>query len=101
MVPSGILRENTICIIGNGVVVDIEVLKQKLKTTTPEHTPQRLRIVPPLIILPIHRQLISKGKQINKKIGTTGRAIPTYEDKIARRGVTFADIIDLKTHTKI
>ena len=45
LVPSGILRENTICIIGNGVVVDIEVLKQEIQKL--QHlniTPQRLRI---------------------------------------------------------
>ena len=99
LVPSGILRENTICIIGNGVVVDIEVLRQEIQKL--QHlniTPKRLRISSQAhVILPIHRQL-DKQREVNrgnKKIGTTGRGIgPTYEDKIARRGITFADIID-------
>ena len=99
LIPSGILREETICVIGNGVVVDIEVLQSELQKL--QHlniTAKRLRISSQAhVILPLHRKLDQQreSKRGDQKIGTTGRGIgPTYEDKIARRGVTFADLID-------
>ena len=100
LLPSGILRENVRCIIGNGVVVSLEALASEIKELEDRGVPVRERLhisgACPLI-LPSHIALdqareLSKGK---KKIGTTGRGIgPAYEDKVARRGIRLAEILD-------
>ena len=101
LIPSGILRPDIHCIIGNGVVIDPAVLLEEiteLRECGQEITPKRLTISTAAhIILPFHRSL-DKARELalgNRKIGTTGRGIgPTYEDKIARRGMRVADFID-------
>lgn len=100
LVPSGILQGKT-CLIGNGVVVDPEVLigemdyleKKGIKTG-----PNELIISDRAhVIMPYHK-LVDHGREKmkgDKKIGTTGRGIgPSYEDKATRRGVRFVDLID-------
>ena len=98
LLPSGIIRENKLSIIGNGVVVDpLHFIKEieDLKKKGIEITSDKLKISEScFLILPIHKKLDNLRESIktNGKIGTTGRGIgPAYEDKIARRGLRIAD----------
>lgn len=100
LIPSGILRENVMCLIGNGVVLSPEALLKEIKGLEDANVPvrERLRLSPACpLILPCHVALdqareIARG---NAKIGTTGRGIgPAYEDKVARRGLRLADLMD-------
>lgn len=100
LVPSGILNPDTRCLIGNGVVLDPLVLMGELDALASRGravSPERLAIsVGAHVILPYHRELdrlreLARGKGA---IGTTGKGIgPTYEDKVARRGIRFAELI--------
>ena len=103
-IPSGILHENIKCIIGNGVVIDPEILINKeLKSLEKENfkvTSENLKISKNAhIIMPYHK-LIEEGRESTGKIlkvGTTKRGIgPAYEDKISRRGIKLKDLIDEK-----
>jgi len=99
LIPSGILRENVLCLIGNGVVLSPEALIKEMAILEQEGVPvkERLRISPNCpLILPNHIALdqAREKKRGNAKIGTTGRGIgPAYEDKVARRAVRVADLI--------
>ncbi len=102
LVPSGILQKKR-CIIGNGLVVDPEVLIEeldKLKTMGINPRPDELMISEKAhVIMPYHKSidLAREKKKGDKKIGTTGRGIgPAYEDKATRRGIRFVDLIDLE-----
>jgi adenylosuccinate synthase len=101
LIPSGILHDHKICIIGNGVVVDPFVLIQEIEEL------QKGGLFPPNtklyvsekahLIMPYHKRL-DKAREANstgKKIGTTGRGIgPAYEDKVARTGIRICDLYD-------
>ncbi len=100
LVPSGILNPNTRCLVGNGVVVDPRVLVGELDALAARGRP----VAPPRlaisggahVILPYHQALdkLREAARGKAAIGTTGKGIgPTYEDKVARRGVRFADFI--------
>ncbi len=100
LIPSGILRDNVTCLIGNGVVLSPDALLEEMEELNQQGVPvrERLKISPSCpLILPIHIALDqarerAKGKS---KIGTTGRGIgPAYEDKVARRGVRLGDIFN-------
>jgi adenylosuccinate synthase len=101
IIPSGILYGDKKCLIGNGLVVDPEVLLEEirnLKDAGIEVTPERLSLSEKAhIIMPYHKAVdlareAAKGKD---KIGTTGRGIgPCYEDKVARMGVRVVDFMD-------
>ncbi len=100
LVPSGILQGKT-CIIGNGMVVDPEVLIEEIDYLIKEGIPvtaDQLRISEKAhVIMPYHRavDLAREAMKGDKKIGTTGRGIgPCYEDKATRRGVRFIDLQD-------
>jgi adenylosuccinate synthase len=102
LVPSGILQKKR-CVIGNGLVVDPEVLIEeldKLKTMGINPGAEELMISEKAhVIMPYHREidLARERKKGDKKIGTTGRGIgPAYEDKATRRGIRFVDLIDSK-----
>jgi adenylosuccinate synthase len=104
LLPSGIVREDKLAIIGNGVVLDpwslfTEIDKlaaQGVKISTDnlmiaENTP---------LILPLHQDLDKLREEAagKSKIGTTGRGIgPAYEDKVGRRAIRLADLADEKT----
>lgn len=99
LIPSGILRENVLCLIGNGVVLAPDALIKEMKTLEDSGVPvrERLRISPNCpLILPYHIAL-DQAREVRRgasKIGTTGRGIgPAYEDKVARRGLRLADLI--------
>jgi len=100
LIPSGILQKKT-CIIGNGVVVDPEVLLEELDRLNEKgiHVgPDELQISEKAhVIMPYHKAIdhAREKKKGDKKIGTTGRGIgPSYEDKATRRGIRFIDLID-------
>jgi len=100
LVPSGILQGKT-CYIGNGMVVDPEVLVDEIEYLEKKGIdcgPEKLRISEKAhIIMPYHRATDIAREQMKGgiKIGTTGRGIgPCYEDKVSRRGIRFVDLID-------
>ncbi len=98
LIPSGILRENVQCLIGNGVVLSPEALIKELDMLEGRGVParERLKISEACtLILPYHVALDhAREKARGKKaIGTTGRGIgPAYEDKISRRGLKLGEI---------
>ncbi len=100
LVPSGILHEGKLCVIGNGAVVAPETLVEEMDMLLAAGVPvaERLRISDRAqLILPYHRALDAAREAAAGKgrIGTTGRGIgPAYEDKTARRGIR---LIDLET----
>jgi adenylosuccinate synthase len=99
LIPSGILREGVLCLIGNGVVLAPDALLKEMATLTAKGVPvrERLRISPNCpLILPYHCALDKAREAARGKaaIGTTGRGIgPAYEDKVARRGLRLGDLI--------
>ena len=99
LIPSGILRDNVQCLIGNGVVLSPEALLEEMAVLEGAgvNLQGRLKISEACpLILPVHIGLdqareIARG---NKAIGTTGRGIgPAYEDKVARRGLRAGDLL--------
>ncbi|NLW04927.1 MAG: adenylosuccinate synthase, partial [Pseudomonadaceae bacterium] len=99
LVPSGILRENVTCVIGNGVVVAPDALLREIKMLEDRGVEVRSRLklsaACPLI-LDYHVRLDVAREQARgeDKIGTTGRGIgPAYEDKVARRGLRLGDLM--------
>ncbi|MFQ6759773.1 MAG: adenylosuccinate synthase [Deltaproteobacteria bacterium] len=102
LIPSGILYDNKMCFIGNGVVLDPGVLLEemdKLAASGLPVNPQRLMISERAhLIMPYHRLLDSCSESAlasGKKIGTTGRGIgPCYGDKILRKGIKAGDLLD-------
>lgn len=105
LVPSGIVRKNTISIIGNGVVVNPKAFLEevrKLKKIGLKISSKNLIISENVcLILNIHKHVdkIREEMKGEKKIGTTGRGIgPAYEDKIGRRSIR---VVDLKNERKL
>jgi adenylosuccinate synthase len=108
LIPSGILHEGVVCVVGNGVVIDpetcleeIKMLKGKgvLKEDSAIRISERAHVV-----LSYHKE-IDRLREGNlgkdHKIGTTGRGIgPTYEDKVARIGIRCAELINENALTK-
>jgi len=98
LIPSGILRENVHCVIGNGVVLHPEALLEEINTLENEGVParERLLISPACaLILPSHVALDQAREKARgaRAIGTTGRGIgPAYEDKVARRALRVSDL---------
>ena len=104
LIPSGILQ-GKICVIGNGLVVDPEVLLEEIDYLSNKGiniSPEKLKISEKAhLIMPYHKQIdlareSAAGK--DKKIGTTGRGIgPCYEDKAFRCGIRFVDLLDINS----
>jgi adenylosuccinate synthase len=99
LIPSGVLRDNVQCLIGNGVVLSPEALLQEMDELEKGGIPAGKRIVIsdacPLI-LPYHIALdqAREAARGSKAIGTTGRGIgPCYEDKAARRGIRLGEMM--------
>ncbi|MFZ5593815.1 MAG: adenylosuccinate synthase [Pseudomonadota bacterium] len=98
LIPSGILRDNVECLIGNGVVLSPEALRTEIEMLESRGVPARARLkiseACPLI-LPYHIVLDKAREAARGKaaIGTTGRGIgPAYEDKVARRALRLGDL---------
>ena len=99
LLPSGILRDDKLSIIGNGVVLDPWALKKEidlLEKMGITISKNKLMIAENVsLILPFHKELDSLRENLAgaKKIGTTGRGIgPAYEDKVGRRSVRLSDL---------
>lgn len=98
LIPSGILRENVKCYIGNGVVLAPDALFKEIDELEAQGVPvyDRLRISEACpLILPYHIALDNAREAARGKarIGTTGRGIgPAYEDKVSRRGLRVGDL---------
>jgi len=99
LIPSGILRPQTLCLIGNGVVVSPEALREELDVLTKlgVSVAGRLFISENAhVILPFHRKLdiLQEESRGKGKIGTTGRGIGTaYADKVARHGIRMIELL--------
>jgi adenylosuccinate synthase len=100
LIPSGILRDGVMCLIGNGVVLSVAALFKEVDELEASGVPvrERLRVSESCpLILPHHVALDAAREKARGKsaIGTTGRGIgPAYEDKVARRGLRVADLMD-------
>ncbi len=98
LIPSGILRENTVCVIGNGVVIDPKALLEEINLleSLGINIKNRLYISQNAhLIMPYHKLLDSISESGANKIGTTGRGIgPCYIDKYARKGIKIVDLLD-------
>jgi adenylosuccinate synthase len=104
LVPSGALHSDKLCIIGNGVVVDPEVLIEEIQALKAQGhltSDDQLRISEQAhVIMPYHKAIDLARERLRGKgkIGTTGRGIgPAYEDKIARVGIRFVDLLEEDT----
>ncbi|MGC8720174.1 MAG: adenylosuccinate synthase [Thermodesulforhabdaceae bacterium] len=104
LIPSGILHRSSVCMIGNGVVIDPSVLLEEIRKLEENNIPvsQGKLVISPRahVIMPYHKALdvAREARKGKSKIGTTGRGIgPCYEDKVARNGIRMEDLLDKKT----
>ena len=100
LIPSGILRDGVKAVIGNGVVIDPAALIEEMNALKAVGIPVESRLAisnRAHVIFPFHRlaEKISESREDRVPIGTTSRGIgPCYEDKVARRGIRMADLLD-------
>jgi adenylosuccinate synthase len=101
LIPSGILHEGVMCLIGNGVVLSPDALFAEVDELTANGVAvdERLRVSESCPLLLDHHIALDMAREKargKKAIGTTGRGIgPCYEDKVARRGLRVADLFDV------
>lgn len=99
LIPSGILRTDVQCLIGNGVVLCPDALLEEIKLLEQASIEVRSRLLISeacALILPVHVAIDQAREKASgsKAIGTTGRGIgPAYEDKVARRGIRAGDLL--------
>jgi len=99
LIPSGILHEGKICLIGNGVVVDPPALIEEINGLKKKGIKVGGKLFLSKnahLIMPYHRVIDNASERCRgkKSIGTTGRGIgPAYVDKMARRGIKVADLL--------
>jgi len=102
LIPSGILRDNVICMIGNGVVLAPEALIKEIATLEESGVAvrEKLLLSPACPLILPHHIALDHARELRRgaaKIGTTGRGIgPAYEDKAARRGLRLGDMLKVK-----
>lgn len=100
LIPSGILRQNVECFIGNGVVVSPHALLEEadMLEAAGVAVKSRLKISEACPVIMPHHVALDQAREVAKgagKIGTTGRGIgPAYEDKVSRRGIRMQDLFD-------
>lgn len=101
LLPSGIIHEDSVCVLGNGMVIDPKAFFDEVDQMTSQGisiTPERLKVSSRAhLIMPYHQALdhTSEERLGNEKIGTTLRGIgPAYEDKAGRRGIRVSDALD-------
>lgn len=98
LIPSGVLRDGVLCLIGNGVVLAPDALLKEIRNLEASGIPvrERLRLSPACPLILPHHVALDQAREAAKgsaKIGTTGRGIgPAYEDKVARRGLRLGDL---------
>jgi len=97
LIPSGILREDVVCVIGNGVVIDPIALLEEIHFLESQNINIKGRLFISQnahLIMPYHK-LLDSLKENTDKIGTTGRGIgPCYIDKYARKGIRIVDLLN-------
>ena len=97
-VPSGILQDNCICVLGNGMVIDpVELCLEIKELEELNFSTANIYISPNAhIVTPLHKAIDVKNEDSAKnKIGTTGKGIgPTYVDKYNRKGIRAIDLLD-------
>ena len=101
LIPSGILHDHKLCVLGNGMVIDPKVLIEEIRYLKGENAfPPHTKLVisdKAHLIMPYHRR-IDAAREAAKgagKIGTTQRGIgPAYEDKVSRTGIRVCDLLD-------
>ena len=99
LVPSGILTPETVCVIGNGVVVDLGVLEEEIRELADAGTDVSGRLLVSVrahVVLPLHKhvELLQEELRGESKLGTTRRGIgPCYSDKYSRLGIRVGDIL--------
>jgi adenylosuccinate synthase len=100
LVPAGALHPDKICVIGNGTVVDPFALIEEIDSLGRNGhpiTPQRLRVsLDAHMVMPYHRAIDRAREELlgRNRVGTTGFGIgPAYEDKMARSGLRFVDLL--------
>jgi adenylosuccinate synthase len=100
LIPSGVLHKSSRIVLGQGTVIDPEVLLQEIDLLRDAYalTKERLTVSDRAhVVLPHHMQLDALGERGKQAIGTTKRGIgPTYQDKAARRGLRICDLLDAK-----
>ncbi|HEC83409.1 MAG TPA: adenylosuccinate synthetase, partial [Firmicutes bacterium] len=107
LVPSGILTEGIRCVIGDGVVIDLEVLEREIEHLVSAGIDvwDRLAVSKRAhVVLPIHKKIerLHEEARGKSRIGTTGRGIgPCYGDKATRLGIRFGDILDRNLDEKL
>jgi len=102
IIPSGILYQDKMCMIGNGVIIDPEILLSEIKSLEDKGlpvTPERLMISENAhLIIDYHKRLDQAQEaalSVGKRIGTTGRGIgPCYADKTSRTGIKIGELLD-------
>ncbi len=101
LVPSGILHPKTVCIIGAGVVLDIEEVASEIRSLREAGlipNSDQLRISDSATVLLSYHRRLDQAREIaagHEKIGTTGRGIgPAYEDRASRQAILFGDLFE-------
>lgn len=103
LIPTGILHPDKICIIGNGVVLDLEPFFQEIEELKSKgiSTENRLLVSDRAhLVMPYHKAIekLNEEKKGDQKIGTTLRGIgPACLDKVGRTGIRTADLLDEQT----
>ncbi|RIZ68747.1 MAG: adenylosuccinate synthase [Methylococcales bacterium] len=103
LIPSGILRDNVLCMIGNGVVLSLSALMDEIEFLEKAGISVRDRLLISeacALILPVHVAIDQAREKAlgGKAIGTTGRGIgPAYEDKAGRRGLRAGDLLNAES----
>ncbi len=97
LIPSGILHQGTISVMGNGMVIDPKVLLEEIETLAESgHSVDNLRISNAAhLVMPYHRLLdgLEEDRRGDQKIGTTRRGIgPAYRDKVGRAGIRLQEL---------
>jgi adenylosuccinate synthase len=102
LIPSGILRESVLCMIGNGVVLAPDALIKEMTGLEAAglQVASRMKISKACPLILDYHVALDKAREVargDKAIGTTGRGIgPAYEDKAARRGLRAGDLINFE-----
>jgi len=100
LIPSGILHDHCVSVVGHGVVFDPEAFKVELEDVLNSGckvTPEKLKISENCSVITMYNRLLDGQREAKGpvKIGTTGRGIgPAYEDKISRKGLKLKDLLN-------
>ncbi len=106
LLPSGMLHESTVCVIGNGVVIHLETMFEELSVLKAAGIKLEGRLLisdRASLLFDYHKVIdgLQEERKGDKKVGTTKRGIgPCYMDKIARSGLRVCDLVDFETFEK-